>query len=115
MLIIHISTTHRLIVSLIVKPENKKKRRKKENTRFNFKITDFSYRSEMRLPVVPVILILLSCILKFSICAKILGVFAMPAKSHSIMINAILEGLIARGHEVIYWRYDINFVPPNGF
>lgn len=32
--------------------------------------------------------------------AKILALFAYPAKSHSIMLNTVLKGLLARGHEV---------------
>lgn len=32
--------------------------------------------------------------------AKILALFAFPAKSHTIMLNTIVEGLLAKGHEV---------------
>lgn len=32
--------------------------------------------------------------------ARILGVFTVNSKSHSIMINAILEELLIRGNEV---------------
>lgn len=32
--------------------------------------------------------------------AKILALFAYPAKSHSIMLNTVVKGLLDRGHEV---------------
>lgn len=43
---------------------------------------------------------LLVTVVHLSRCAKILGLFPMNFKSHSIMINTILEELIARGHQV---------------
>lgn len=32
--------------------------------------------------------------------AKVLALFVFPGKSHSIMLNRVLEGLLANGHEV---------------
>lgn len=34
--------------------------------------------------------------------AKILGLFVLNTKSHSLMINTILKELIARGHQVMF-------------
>lgn len=44
--------------------------------------------------------ILLAISLQLTNGARILGVFPFNMKSHSIMINAIVEELIARGHHV---------------
>lgn len=53
---------------------------------------------------------LLALAVNVSWCAKILGLFPVNIKSHSIMINAILQELIARGHQVSSMRFVADFL-----
>lgn len=48
-----------------------------------------------------IVVLILATLVNDSLGAKILGLFPLNAKSHSIMINAVLEELIARGHQVL--------------
>lgn len=47
-------------------------------------------------------------------CAKILGVFPFPSKSHYHMGNFLLKELAKKGHEVtMIASYEDNSLPPN--
>lgn len=47
--------------------------------------------------------------------ARILGLFPVNIKSHSIMINAIQKELIARGHQVKYCIFNCILIDINLF
>ena len=46
--------------------------------------------------------------------ARILGIFPLPAKSHSVMTEALMRGLAARGHQVdVLTPFPVKNPPPN--
>lgn len=51
------------------------------------------------------VLICLTTVIHVAWSAKILGIFALNIKSHSIMINTIVEELLVRGHQVTVYKY----------